>query len=237
MSLRYALSLACLWTLLVSAPTQAADVNLSPTADVRILSFFPDTNEGLGSLLSVWTQPGNIQRTLMQFDLGGIPAGQQIDSAILTLFVHEQYGDDNPSNLNMDIHAVTAPWNELQVTWNSAATGTPWATPGGDFAALVYATSTANAPSFAPITWDVTDLVGEWYDGSLDNHGLLLQSFLGNGLTFYSGNSPSAAQYHPYLTVSHSAIIPEPSSVVLMAVGLLALVGVAHRRRRARTAD
>ncbi len=232
MVLRNLRSLVGLCGLLLGASAQAAVIDISPSADARILSFFPDSNEGLGALLSVWTQPGNVQRTLMQFDLGGIPSGEQIESAILSLSVNENYGNGNPTNLNMDIHAVLAPWLETQVTWNSAATGTPWAAPGGDFDPFVYSTSTADAPSFAKISWDVTDLVREWYSGSLDNFGLLLQSVTGNGLIFDS--QQIASDTKPILTVTHvEAIVPEPGSVVLMGVGLLSLVGLIRRQRRA----
>ena len=40
-----------LLTLLTCVPIQAATINITPVADVRILSFFPDTNEALGALL------------------------------------------------------------------------------------------------------------------------------------------------------------------------------------------
>jgi hypothetical protein len=227
---RFVLPLACLWTLAFIVPAQGAIVTLTPAADVRVLDYYPDTNHDSESLLSVYTQPFNVQRTLIQFDLGSLPLGQQIDSAVLTLHPSQNFGD-NASGLDMNVHALTKPWIENRATWNSASTGNLWATPGGDFDPLVYAVSTNQFQS-SPVNWDVTSLIQDWYDGTVDNFGLLIRSFPGNSMHFYSKESSTLA-LRPTLTVTYS--VPEVRSIILLGVGLVSLFAVAGCRRAMRS--
>jgi hypothetical protein len=213
-------------------PTQAAVVTLSPTADTRILNFFPLNPFGDDSIISVFNAAGNNQRTLMSFDLSVIPAGQQITSAILTLTAGG-FAGNNDGGLNMDVHAVTTPWVENQATWLLATPGNPWVMPGGDFDPFVYATSTAKPLNGEKVTWDLTNLVQVWYDGSIANEGLLLKSFEGNALTFFSNSPQNLAESRPSLTIEY-APIPEANSLVLGGVSLLTLGVVSLRRRTQR---
>lgn len=227
---RFVLPMVSACLLWVAGPSQSAVVTLSPTADARILSFFPSTNFGVGdSILSVFTSFGNDQRTLMKFDLSGIPAGQQIDSATLTLFASTDFGG-NLIGLNMDVHAVTTPWIENQATWISASTGNPWTTAGGDFDPFVYATSTANPANQKPVAWNLNSLVQDWYDGSIDNEGLLIRSFEGNGLTFYANNLFNPDELRPFLAIEFSPI-PEASSLLMLSVGSVMMLGAIVARR------
>jgi hypothetical protein len=226
---RYALSLACLWMLSGSVPIQAATLTLAPSADIRILDFFPSTNFFNNISLSVFTLTGNTQRTLMSFDFSSIPAGQQIVSATLTLTALTNNGN-NSGGVNMDVHAVTTPWIENQATWNSASAGNPWTTAGGDFDPFIYASSNANPLNNTPVTWNVTSLVQDWYDGTIPNEGLLLRSFNGNGLTFYSSLPGNPVSFLPSLTIEYTAI-PEAGSLMLVGLGIVAVVGVARGRR------
>ena len=57
--------------------------------------------------------PALPQQALFKFDLGAIPAGATIVSAG---FIVNQ---TNNGVVTGNLHRVTAPWNELTVTWNS----------------------------------------------------------------------------------------------------------------------
>ncbi|MBY0586943.1 DNRLRE domain-containing protein [bacterium] len=228
---RRVLMLASLLALFAPIRGEATVLTLSPSADTRILEFFPSNPFGDDVILSVFNNFGNVQRTLIQVDLSAIPAGQQINSATLTLFGSRAFGD-NVDGRAMDIHAVTTPWVE-QATWLFASSGTPWGTAGGDFDPFVYATSNANPLEFNPVVWDITTLVQDWYDGSVDNNGLLLKSIAGNGLTFYSTNALNP-QIRPLVSIEY-APIPEASSTLLVGAGLLMSLGVAYRSGRVRS--
>ena len=231
-TLRYGwlLPIAVLWSTqpLWMSTTQADVIVLGPTQDTRLYQQQANTPEGSLGIISVYHVPGNNQRSLLQFDIGSLPANQQIDSAILTLYASTFFGN-NPSNLPMTVHQVTKAWTESSVTWNSAAAGDPWSTAGGDFLPTVVGTSSANPGNFQPVTWDVTGLVQSWYAGNSPNHGMLLQSPSGNQLHF-SSREASSASLRPTLSVTLSAV-PEPSSLLLCGP---AAVGISLRRRRVR---
>ncbi len=231
----------CLVAVFVSSSSSAAIgaiINLGATQDTRLHSY----NTGLtdnSTLLSVYNIPGNTQRSLLQFDISSIPMGQQIDSAVLTLFSNTTYGS-NPSANPMTVHQVTKSWVEAQATWNSASTGNTWTTPGGDHVATAIATSTLNPlSSNQPVTWNITSLVQDWYDGGASNHGLLIKAPAVTYLTFHSANFGTVA-FRPNLQIIYSQApvdaspVPEPSSLALFAVGSLASVVVSRRRNQSR---
>ena len=91
--------LCLLLGLFVASESSAAVVTLAPEADARMLAI---TDDRRPEFLSVYTDGNNIQRSLIRFDLTGIPAGQTITSASLTLFTNIGFGS-NPNNLPMDI--------------------------------------------------------------------------------------------------------------------------------------
>ena len=203
-------------------PVEAATVQLNPTADVRILSVYPTGNEGTAGVLSVYHDGGgNVQRTLLKFSLAGIPSGQVVRSATLTLQLYPSYRY-NPG-LPMEIYRAVVPWTENGATWTTAAAGTAWQSAGGDYVGSTglkdqspYATNATTIPPAVPLTWDVTALVREWYSGAQPNQGLLLRSYSGNQLHFLS--KESGASSAPVLTIEYAPIPVVPT--YLSAPGL-----------------
>jgi len=189
---------------------QASFISLDPTQDSRIVS---ETPNGVlnDRYLSVW-QVGKEHRSLVQFDLSGIPAGQTIVSAVFTLY--NEVGapwSANPAGDPMNIYAVTQTWSETAVTWNNQPT----------LGATVYATSNANPGSLESVMWDVTDLVQAWYDGAIANNGLEIRSSGTNQLHFLSSNEQAPGTFGPNLAITYGPV-PEPATMALLAVGGLA---------------
>ena len=98
----------------------------------------------------------------------------------------------------MEVYAVTRPWTEEGLTWQRASAASPWSSAGGDFAGVgggagswPFAVSTAIPADGAPVTWDVRELVDQWLEDVVPNHGLLLKSSEGNRLTFTQRESGS----------------------------------------------
>src|SRR5262245_58941738 len=56
--------------------------------------------------------------------MSGIPAGSVVQSASITLL------NINESNNTYNVYEMRRQWNEAQVTWQVAATGTSWTTAG-----------------------------------------------------------------------------------------------------------
>ncbi|MBL8880664.1 MAG: DNRLRE domain-containing protein [Phycisphaerales bacterium] len=207
---------------------------LNASADNRLLQFSPDTS-GPIDFLSVYDAVGNDQRTVIHFDLAPIPVDSMIDSATLRLNGLSYFGAT--TNTSFSAYRIIRAWNETQVTWNRAETGTNWTTPGGDFVgssgqsyADAYGTwSGAQSPNYTWYEVDVTGLIREYYDGTHPNYGIGLDAPVGCQLTFVSseGAAPQGGGggQVPELVVNYSPI-PEPAS------GLLVVLGVALLRRR-----
>lgn len=116
----------------------------------------------------------------------GIPEGATLESAVLHISVTGANGQQ------IDVHRVTADWDELTVTWNSF---------GGSFDPMIEGSFTADGLGYRTV--DITSLVEGWFDGSIDNFGLLLDQV---ERTFPRAiyASRESASNHPFLEVCYS---------------------------------
>jgi hypothetical protein len=188
---------------------------LTAEADVRIITsdankWLADQNHnanpGVPHQISVFASDEikNYQRSLIRFSLATLPPEKVVKSATLTLYAKFEAGQGNYGKAAMSVYRVTQPWSETEATWNHRDWGADhepggrddnaWTTPGGDFVGTTgktmiqpYATSNAQpANENAPVTWDVTALVKEWYGGKQANRGLIVVSEPRNSLCFRS---------------------------------------------------
>lgn len=126
-----------------------------------------DSNYGTGGVNTVGFT-GSIYRPIIKFDVSTVvPSNVTVVEAYLIVTLNGTMAN------TVSAYAVTAAWDETQVTWNSRMTATPWATPGGDKGALqdskVCGTATLTF-SLSPI------LVSSWITSPSTNYGLLLQA-------------------------------------------------------------
>ena len=154
------------------------------------------TNAGLADSLEVFSIYGQTSesaslnensRILIQFPISTI-SSQITDGTIesgsnfvLRLFSAEQ-PETPPKEFTLVIAAVSGAWNEGTgpdlankdytgaSNWISASTGTPWTSTGGDFYASPRFTASFTTGE-EDISIDVTSLVGEWIEGTKENHG------------------------------------------------------------------
>jgi hypothetical protein len=165
---------------------------VSDTQISRTIAAPPSTdaeaNSNFGGLdtAQVGRPVNNVTRkTLLRFDLSGIPAGSAISSAQVTLNAVSSNGA-----APISVKRVTAPWAENALTWNS------WA--GAQAAAeLTSFLSGAGARSF-----DVTALSQSWLDGTLANNGVVLTSEQVN--TVFSTSESADAALRPALAVCYT---------------------------------
>jgi hypothetical protein len=215
------------------APSEAT------SEDTFVYEGFPDDNFDIGNagptfgrILGVGvTNSGHTTETLLKFDLSGVGLlSGQVTAATLTLRSQSTPFGANPAPANpvlVDLYANAAAFSETGMTWNTAR-------PLGS----LYASTSVNDINTL-FNWDVTQLVKDWLDGTIPNHGVLLK---GNaavpvGPTYAVatfGSSSTILGFVPTLTV-----VPEPSSVVLALMGLGATLIVARKRlaRRVRSAN
>lgn len=105
---------------------------LSASADQRIESTSPTSPISAGWSLRVGPLGnGEAVRSLLRFDLGGLPAYP--DAVSLKMVRRANHAGD-PANLNQQyaIYQVARDFVNGEATWLSAATGDPWINGGGD---------------------------------------------------------------------------------------------------------
>ena len=133
-------------------------------------------------LIGVMNQPA-----IAQTGANCIPEDATIDSATLSLYVTNE--DDN----TVDVHRITAPWEEYVVTWGNF---------GGAFDAFVEDSFLVDATGW--VSADVTALVQDWLDGVYDNYGILLEQAGTPFTDFKSSEDPDPA-LRPKLEVCYTA--------------------------------
>ncbi|MBU0677996.1 MAG: DNRLRE domain-containing protein [Verrucomicrobia bacterium] len=194
-----------------------------PSQDAALLLVNPDTNYGssTGTTMGYYTAPSQEERTVMQFDLSAY-VGTVVNSATLYMYRYFKYGS---SSFNADIHRLTQPWDEAEVTWNSYETGQSWSTPGGDYDGTASATTLIPGSGYEWYSWDVTDLVQDWVDGTSVNYGLLAkqQVFGGGTYSAFYTREQTGTTSDPYIDLN---IVPEANTFLLLGFGFLTVAGV-----------
>ncbi|WP_437318048.1 DNRLRE domain-containing protein [Sorangium sp. So ce385] len=149
-------------------------------ADAFISSSEPNTTSGSYPNLFTGVSGAGQKMSLVAFDLSGIPGDATIEGA--TFSVRALYA---PTAATLNLHAITAPWTEATVTYN---------TLNGAFDPAVEASLAVPANLTTTVSCDVTALVQDWVSGALANHGVLLRE-LGTGKrTLRSSEEANAAE-------------------------------------------
>lgn len=156
-----------------------------PIADTWVWS-------GSGPWGSNWTLRTNIvssfdQEIVIRFDLSSIPSGSTINSAVLSA---HRYDGDSPTALECDIYRVTENWIE---------------------ATLVDAIAHDTSVSYDQIIitgndwydFDITVLVQDWVDGTVDNFGTVFYGTGGTGSYQYFRSRESNVD-RPHLDIDYS---------------------------------
>jgi hypothetical protein len=213
-------TLLCLLVALVAgslggpARADAASVTLAPSVDIG-LPFWCDWSYDWearcytddGSRLPVGGVDDKVWRTALRFDLGSIPPGGTITSAILRIF-HDGWC------VAPRLAAVQCPWRSYTVTGHRIWSADWFAErePDVDRRASATATLPAGSPS-RWLAWSLTTLARGWHAGTIENNGVALkladsQEDIGSGgpyLVSSSGPDPAA---RPRLVVTYS--LPSP---------------------------
>jgi DNA-binding phage protein len=158
------------WTV-NTAPQVVQTANLNPEADAGLTELSPTANNGSATSFKVdGVDPdpsGGDLYAALRWDLSQIPAGATVSGATVTLNVTTQ---------TFGAYDLKKAWSEGQVTWNQAATGSPWATAGAKGATdrgtkIASVTPTAKAPYTFTIPASV---VQGWVSTPSTNNGILL---------------------------------------------------------------
>ncbi len=195
--------------------------------DIELNEYASTTNYGANvySAIKSYDHPTNglsDAHKVIQFDsLGYIPSYSIIDSARLILTHY--YANTNLSfDSTMSVFRVTQLWTEGEssggmASWDSASTAEDnggsvdslWTTPGGTIDTTKYGTRTIpETTAHDTVSFDVTDLVQGWVDGSFPNYGMLLkwhEVHASTNLTIYASASDcDSVSWRPKLEVFYT---------------------------------
>lgn len=158
-------------------------LQITPSAAVNCLTLKPNGAQGMDAMIrdiNASTNYGSVSdlnagyntintvpalsRTLLKFDLSGIPAGATITSARLNLYHDPAAAHSTNTSNDIKIAAITAAWNENTVTWANQPT------------TAVSALNIGNAPTTTSdkLNVDVSSFVQSWVNGSMTNNGWMM---------------------------------------------------------------
>ncbi|RLE74936.1 MAG: hypothetical protein DRJ44_06690 [Thermoprotei archaeon] len=151
--------------------TTSVTAIILPEKDVYIV---PDDNNHNYDEIFVGREGGVPYRSLLYFNISGcIPSGAVINEAKLYLYIETiSFKED----IELRVMALTAYWEEDEVTWYRRTKTESWSRRGGDFTTEAYATYTLKESATAgdTICIDLTDLVRKWKNKEIENYGIII---------------------------------------------------------------
>ena len=198
---------------------------LQPGADEGVDAYLweSNNNQNYGDSGETWVATGNNNEThaAFRFELDAIPPNSRIISA--TLSVHHRNGSD--PNVPIDAHRITREWEEDEVNWVRARSGTNWTTPGGDYDAAIVSTTEVGPGVNTRYDWDISSLVQDWSDGTVPNYGVLLRTEAPGifGERFDTSDYSDASR-HPRLTIQYACECGQPCIAPQGAAGEILMV-------------
>lgn len=187
----------------IALPVVAARLELTPVQDAYVCDCLPDvTNPNGGPTYLYQGQYGDcFDRTLIEWDLSGLPADVTIVSAEVELFCEGFYGVESGY---ATYYRITEPWDEETVTHNDCP------------AYSDDVVATADWPDVG--TWhtvDATEFVEGWYGASFDNYGLFChcQDTTDTCVAGYWSSNYGDSDLRPRLVIEYTATAVEGASV------------------------
>jgi hypothetical protein len=190
-------------TTLNSSVIPMTSVNLSSVTDSYIEEEDIIANHGSGVTLYVKSKELGNERSLIRFDLSGIPVNATIESAHLYLYYYD-FDFQNTSGRTYWAYKISSTWVENEVTWIDGKNSSAWTSPGGDY--TTDGASIVIPSSFGWVNWNVTDIVIDWINGE-DNNGFLIKDDYENELesrSKFRSKDYTGTEFDPYLEVVYS---------------------------------
>ena len=182
---------------------QQGNAGYTGSADTHIYAYEPTSNFSAEGSIRVGLRQYYV--SLLRFDISAVPANAVVQRATLELYAVGWGG----ANMTIDAYRVLRNMDPAQATWNQAANGSTWGTPGGnntttDRAALPEASATTDS-LFEWSVFDLTSLVQSWLDGSLANNGVMLRGQVpaASDVYYFASAQNSNSQFRPRLVISY----------------------------------
>jgi len=181
-------------------PLVTRTVTLYSVADACVMEGRPTYN--FGSTSDMWVgyddylEPdGRIVRSLVRFDLSSIPAGATINSATLRLYLVGSW--DYPGKTRtITTYRTGSSWSESSVTWNNKPSY-----------AEAYGSAGVTHGSGVWYSFDVTNLVRGWVNGTWPNYGIMLRGPEWSGSdSSWKSFATRESSYDPQLVITYVGI-------------------------------
>jgi len=216
---KYLLLVGIPWSWLEIAPSGNLIIdpttNAATNEDVRL---YDAGNYGSDTKLAVGKFPnaGNWKsRSLISFNLTGIPSNATVLNAQMKLKYYEKYNNTTGTWVDrwIQTHQMLLGWDEAQADSLKRLTGVNWgaargkiggATPDatGAYESTLFVVQDEALPVWK--SWDLTALTQKWVSGRVANYGVLLwatnENTSGYVLRFYSSEATNTSD-RPYLEV------------------------------------
>lgn len=179
---------------------QQGNAGYAGCQDAHILADKPDWNTGAEEGLEASGNGGDAdaKHALLRFDLSGLPAAAQIDSAWLELYLVKRRTPQSTAK-TLAVYRLNRPWSEGlgndpggydgrpavggEVCWQySVFAGQPWALPGAGGVPLDHAGDPEGLRLFEPAapagqwySWELTRMAQLWLTHPDSNQGLILR--------------------------------------------------------------
>jgi len=145
-------------------------------------------------------------RTLLLFDLGPLPSGCSVKSAVVRLYYFgDGYSWSSSVSPTLEIRRISASWDKTEVTWNNRSHNQPWAQKGGDYSPIVVSSTKIQGGSYGWVSWDATILVSAWVQNTTPNQGLIVMEpgddKKNAGRKLFRSWNYAYATHRPYLEV------------------------------------
>ena len=146
------------------------------------------------------------QHAVLKFDLSPIPGGADIIEAKLELYSDGWSGAS--AQVTAAAYAVLRNTTITELTWNQAQTGNAWNTAGCDGLGSDREGTAQSSLLINSIeewySWDVTDLVQRWVDGTLTNNGAIVHADTGQGAYAFQSSEGTLIERRPRLVVTYN---------------------------------
>ena len=193
--------------------------NYAGATDAQLRSDRPKRNYGAGAVLTV--QADNWILSAVRFDLSAVSPNATVSKATLELLLSTK---NDAKSFTMSLYPLLRPWSEVSVTWNQAASGTNWASPGANKVGVDRgSTSVSSALVQNTGSWyqfDVTSAVQGWLSNPGSNYGLVLRGNSVHNTEFrFASSNDTNVSVRPKLTlwadvpVAGSTATPTPTAV------------------------
>ncbi|NOZ51385.1 MAG: DNRLRE domain-containing protein, partial [Chloroflexi bacterium] len=179
--------------------------------DTWLNSFLPSTNYNPSDIL----QARSVGRAaaLFSFDLSPLPNGADIARAFLQLHTLDR---SNANDADFAIYGLRRYWDVDSVTWEQAATDTPWGAAGASSPVIDRFASPTDSIHIDSLDqnyqWDITSLVKQWHRHPATNFGFLLTGLDGFHVSYaFVASESAAAELRPQIAVTYTYQLTTPT--------------------------